>query len=112
MALRLISALLTALALFVAPLAMASDGGMAMAHATVSEMGDMSGHCIDAEAPSDSEQDSRMKMDCMSACSAIPAIQPVVGEQLAPVAPATEAFQPKALVGIPPESETPPPRFS
>ncbi len=111
MTLRLLSALLVALALFFAPLAMANDGGMAMAHTTAAEMGD-SAHCMDMEEPADTRQDSGMKMDCMSACSALPAVQPIVGERLAPVALATEAFTPKALIGIPPESETPPPRLS
>lgn len=113
MMLRFLSALLVALALFFAPLAMANDGGMAKAHTTTAgATSEMSAHCMDMEEPADTQRDSGMKMDCMSACSTLPAFQPIVGERLAPVALATEAFKPKALIGIPPESETPPPRLS
>jgi len=111
MTLRLLSAILTALALFFAPLGMSSDSGMAVAHATASQAA-MAGHCAGMDQPADSDQSSKMKMGCMSACAAIPAIQPAPTEHVAPEPAATEVFKPKMLTGIPLESETPPPRFS
>jgi len=111
MTLRLLSAILTALALFFAPLGMSSDSGTAMAHATV-ETADMAGHCAGSEQPSDSDQRSNMQMGCMSACAAVPAIETAPLEPAVPERATVEAFQPAMLTGISSESETPPPRFS
>jgi hypothetical protein len=112
MKLRLLSAILTAFALFVVPLGMSKDAGMAMAHAAAAtETMDMSGHCAGDERP-ESDPGSDMKMGCVSACAAIPASQPAPLERIAPPASMAEAFQPRMLTGIPPESETPPPRLS
>lgn len=111
MTLRLLSAILTALTLFFAPLGMSSDGGMAMAHARV-ETADVAGHCAGSEQPSDSDQRSDMQMGCMSACAAVPAIQPAALAPAVPEPATTEAFHPRMLIGTCPESETPPPRYS
>jgi hypothetical protein len=109
---RLLASLLVALALFFSPLAMSSDGGMAMAHATAVEKTGMKGHCSQTEAPDDSDPSTEQAMDCMSACSAVPPIQPMMmdGVDLPKTLPI--AVKSATMAGIPPESETPPPRFS
>lgn len=109
---RFLASLLVALALFFSPLAMSSDSGMAMAHATAVEMTGMKGHCSETEAPDDSDHSTGQAMNCMSACSAVPPIQPtMIGRVDLPKAPSV-AVNAATLAGIPPESETPPPRFS
>lgn len=102
--LRLLSSLCVALALFLSPMVMA--GGVAMAqdsHAMTA--GD--GHCPPAD-----EDSGEAKMDCMSACAAVPAVQPAFAA-LAPPPVATHIQRRHQLrFGVQPERETPPPRFA
>ena len=107
--LRLICAFFIACAMFLSPVAMATGGGMAMAHAaTVADAG-AHGHCEEGGAPAGKKKPD-MKMSCASACAAFLAVVPAVAEQGAQpksaVAIASSAF----LLGVAPERETPPPR--
>lgn len=113
MKLRLFSVFLAALALVFAPLAMSSNDGMAMAHGANVQMTDMGGHCAGMDTPAEDDQkNSTMKMSCMSACSALPGAHPAVGELAPQISSEARSFLPKTLIGIHPESETPPPRLS
>lgn len=109
--------ILTLIAVIFAPLSMAGGhAAMAMpaAPAAMSDhMGAMpAGHCADMEGKQDKNGPSAPSIDCMIACSAMPAADFEVE-----VHPLTAAFiEPARLVsalhGLSPESDPPPPRIS
>lgn len=106
MLLRLLSSLLVALAMLIAPVAMAG-GAMAKPVTAAAAPADHFGHCD--EAPED-ERKAPVHMSCASSCAAMPAVQPQVPDLAAP-APAAPPLAPgNGLNGIAPEAETPPPR--
>ena len=106
---RLICAFFIACAMFLSPVAMATGGGMAMAHAATAADVGAHGHCDEGGVPAGKKKPD-MKMSCASACAAFLAVVPTVAEQDAQpkssLAIASSAF----LLGVAPERETPPPR--
>lgn len=106
---RIFPILLLALSLVLSPLAM---GGSGAAHAAVPHAASSTAHCPqEAPAPSSQEHAPGMKAGCAIACAAMPAAEPVPGDQLGPEALAPAPLVHQRLAGIHPEGETPPPRM-
>lgn len=106
---RLLATLLVAFSLFLSPMAMEADGGMAMAHATQADMG---GGCAGMDHSTPDDQDSDFGISCASACAAIPGSPAEIGDQALRVGGASLARPAQVLTGIWPERETPPPRIA
>jgi hypothetical protein len=109
---RLVSSLLMAVALLVAPLAMLG-GGHAMAQATPAETGAAASHCSDQgdRHGATSEQLPGMSASCAIACLTIIGSAPRVADAAPVVLQRPVAFAPAPLHGINPEGESPPPRI-
>lgn len=106
---RFLSTALMAIALLLAPIGMLGQVGSAMAHApTVSAP-----HCAEMDMPADGEDEgSGAMLDCMSICSAVAHTGQAELARLVIHEPPLDALLPRGLVGIHPESDPPPPRFS
>ncbi len=102
---------LIALALVLSPLGM-SQGGMAMAHGAAVEMGEANGHCPGSEAPASDEDHSKAMADCMGICSALAGGDLGWPERQAPVSVSLGIRRVAIMIGLHPESDTPPPRCS
>lgn len=102
---RLIASFLVALAMFLSPLAMV--GGMAMAHSPTLQTDD---GCAGSHHRSTDGEKSDMKMSCAIACAALPGIASPAREQPLAIKGKTVMVPAQVLLGIWPESETPPPR--
>lgn len=104
---RVLSQLLLILALLFSPSAMI--GGVAAAHGAAPAAAALPSHC--AEQPGEgSRKHSAEGIDCAIACAALPASLPAANlAQLMPER-ASRAAEPVVLVGLAPESDTPPPR--
>jgi len=102
---------LIALALVLSPLGM-PKGGMAMAHQPAAEMAMTEGHCADTQGPGDEGKTSNAMLDCMGICSAIAAGDDAPAARDALPRLVNEASVLRALSGVSPESELPPPRIS
>ena len=107
---RLMSSLLLALALLLAPLAMI--GGASSAHATMVQTASAAMHCAE-EGPAQKHEKRApgMEVGCAMACAAVPTTQPFTAERLPHSAMAPALFSDRLLFGIHPEGETPPPRI-
>jgi hypothetical protein len=105
MSLRLISAILLALALFVVPVARMGAAGPVMA----AEMPPTDGHCGEERHPADDGK-SRPYMSCASACAALHATLPTIHRQVEAAAVTAPSVMRAVLTGISTEAETPPPR--
>jgi hypothetical protein len=102
---RLLSSLLVALALLLAPAGM---GTAPAAAKPVAVQAAHQGHC-GGEAPAE-EKRAPIHLSCAGSCAAMPAAEPALAshDDSGRAAPAVPA--PSRLSGIAPESETPPPR--
>jgi hypothetical protein len=108
---RLLSSLMIALGLLLAPLGMANGAAAAMPHhGAAMTMAAAEGPCAGMPAPADKERKADLKLSCASACAAfIPAVAPLAAH--AGLAPDPAApLLPRRLAGLDPERETPPPR--
>ena len=105
---RFLASFLVALAMFLSPLAMASGGGMAVAHTTKSQVDE---GCARTHHSSSDEQKSDMKTSCAIACAAITGTPSSVHEQIDQPNEQTVIAAAHVLTGIWPEGETPPPRI-
>jgi len=74
--------------------------------------GTPAGHCADMAPDRDSNDQQRPDIDCMIACSAIPAADFAVETHATEAAFLEPARLVSALHGLHPESDPPPPRFS
>lgn len=108
---RLVSSLLVALALLLSPLAMIGGFGQAMAHGTPTVEMTMADHCADPSAPDDGAG-AQWRMDCMSACAAVPAAAPALASGPDLLRAPAAASAPALLAGISGEGDDPPPRLS
>ena len=104
--------LLAALALFFAPLAMAGSAGAAAPHLPAASAASHETHCGGDQAPQDEKGSKKRMAGCVSACSALPAVEPRMGGLALPVEGAVRLAMHQILVGIAPEGETPPPRIT
>lgn len=119
MAMRLVR-FLTIFAVLLAPLTMAGGhAAMAMPPAAKavthhSEHGMSAGHCAGMSGQSDdpSDRPSGPSIDCMIACSCLPAAGTGIGEHATPVAMVEPPLFSAGLSGLHPESDPPPPRFA
>lgn len=109
---------LTILAMLFSPVSMMSGhAAMAMPAPSATAMDHMqasapAGHCADMAPGRDSNDQQRPDIDCMIACSAIPAADFAVETHAAKAAFLEPARLVSALRGLHPESDPPPPRFS
>lgn len=107
---RLLSALLVALALLVSPIAMVSASAAASADASAAGS-DIPAHCAGTDAPSGHDMPDA-GMSCTASCAACPALPPIIGEPLDPTALPLSIAPQKRLAAIALEGETPPPRMT
>jgi hypothetical protein len=108
MAIRILSSLLVALALAIAPTAMTGGWlpGAAKAAVVAADHGD--GHCRDS-APAE-DRKAPVHMSCASSCAAVaPAAPGMCDPAILPPPPPLAAMS-APLEGLAPERETPPPR--
>jgi hypothetical protein len=72
------------------------------------------GHCADMPAPAKApaHQAPASNIDCMLACSCMPAAVPEIAAAPRPSAAPIYAFVPEGEQGLAPEAEPPPPRLS
>lgn len=109
---------LTMIAILFSPLSMASGhAAMAMPAPSASAMehkqaATPAGHCADMNTDRDTGDQSRVDIDCMIACSAIPAADFEVETHAMAAAFLEPGRLVSALHGLHPESDPPPPRFS
>lgn len=113
--------LLTLFALLIAPLgmlgrhaAMAAPHSAAMPTSPEADAAAM-GHCADMPAPAakaPAHKAPASNIDCMLACSCMPASVPEIGAGPRPSAAPIYAFVPDGEKGLAPEAEPPPPRLS
>ena len=68
------------------------------------------GHCPDTGQPAKDRSSS--SIDCMMACSALAGIEGELAEHPLPAAAPPEVIAPKAIHGLNPEADPPPPRFA
>jgi hypothetical protein len=113
-ALRLLR-ILTLAALLLAPFGMlgnhASAARTTMAVPSGHHVAAMSAeHCADTGQPAKDRPSS--SIDCMMACSAIAGIESELAEHPLPAAAPPEAMAPKAIHGLNPEADPPPPRLA
>lgn len=112
--------LLTILALLLAPLGMIGEhAAMAMTapEASAHHAGDaaQAGHCAGMTGQSEDEKkapDRDCLIDCAIACSAIPAVGNMMGDQPMPAALAQPRPLAGRMSGLHPESDPPPPRIA
>jgi hypothetical protein len=106
---RVFSSFVLALALLLAPFVMSSGGeALARGHAAASATA-MDSHCTDASrAPH--AQKSDMSAACANACAACHPAPIIVGARIHAAGAAHPMMRPRALAGVWPEHETPPPR--
>jgi hypothetical protein len=67
------------------------------------------GHCADTGQPANDRPSS--SIDCMMACSVLAGIGSELAEHPLPAATPPEAMVPKAIHGLNPEADPPPPRL-
>ena len=103
---RLCSSIVAALALVM--MAFAMSGGIGMtAHAATMERAD--GHCAGTDVPSE-RQNPGFEMGCAGACAGLPAVQAQAEGGVVLPETAFATVPARALAGVQPDHETPPPR--
>lgn len=106
---RLLASLLVALAMFFSPLAMEMGVGMAMAQTTASVS---DGGCAAMHHPAPEEHKADLKTNCAAACAAIPGTPATLRARCVHPKSSAAMAPTRALAGIGPEGETPPPRIA
>lgn len=107
MALRLLSSLLAAFALFLSPLA--GSGGATAATPHLSFGSIEQSHCLNATSAPDTHR-PMTAMTCVSACAPLYAIPAEPSPPLDAAKKSPESREPRPLAGIHPEARAPPPR--
>lgn len=105
--LRLVSALVMALSLFLTSLAMSS--GVAMAQSAPVPLSDMS-HCIGKHETAP-DQPPAAKISCAIACAAVQPMAPQMPPHIARLAPPLSSQPSPRLEGLHPDTTSPPPRL-
>ena len=109
---RLLTLLLTAIAIFVAPVAMGGFGAHAQPVNSSSSAASAAGHCAEGEHKPVSDTRHGDMMSCASACSAVEPAQAPLAHLLPRAAFVPPPASHTPLIGSAPEGETPPPRIA